>query len=73
MVKEYTCIYFGKSQAILLIQVILPLFSFLSSSGSGFEAFVSHNGELVVAVHSKKEYYTAVVEDADILDSNWVI
>ena len=34
---------------------------------------MSHNGELVVAVHSKKEYYTAVVEDADILDSNWVI
>ena len=33
---------------------------------------MSHHGDIVVAVHSKKEYYTAVVEDADILDSNWV-
>ena len=30
------------------------------------------HGDIVVAEHNKKEYFTAVAEDVGILDSNWV-
>ena len=33
---------------------------------------MTHHGDYVVAVYSKKEYFTTVAEDVGILDSNWV-
>ena len=33
---------------------------------------MTHHGDIVVAVHSKKEYFTAVAEDVGVLDSYWV-
>jgi len=49
-------------------------FSFLSNSGSGFEAFVKETGELIISVFGKKEHYTVEVPDSakTMLDGHWV-
>jgi hypothetical protein len=48
------------------------LYSFLSPSGVGFEAFfTSTTGILVVAVSLKKEYLTVAVPDRPLLDMQW--
>ena len=49
-------------------------FSFLSNSGSGFEAFVKETGELIISVFGKKEHFTVEVPDSakTMLDGHWV-
>ncbi|XP_022079256.1 neurobeachin-like protein 1 [Acanthaster planci] len=47
------------------------LYSFFTGNGAGFEAFFTHDGVLVVAVCTKKEYYTVSLTDYPISDSQW--
>ena len=49
-------------------------FSFLSNSGSGFEAFVKETGELIISVFGKKDHFTVEVPDSakTMLDGHWV-
>lgn len=48
------------------------LFSFFTPGGTGFEAFISSAGVLVVAVCTKKEYVTVLLPDYCFCDSLWV-
>nr|XP_015214918.1 PREDICTED: neurobeachin-like protein 1 [Lepisosteus oculatus] len=47
------------------------LYSFFTASGTGFEAFISSSGVLVVAVCTKKEYTTVMLPDHCFCDSLW--
>ncbi|XP_048190361.1 LOW QUALITY PROTEIN: neurobeachin-like protein 2 [Perognathus longimembris pacificus] len=47
------------------------LYSFFSSGGSGFEAFFTAAGTLVVAVCTRKEYLTVSLPDVPFADSAW--
>ncbi|OCT63836.1 neurobeachin-like protein 1 isoform X1 [Xenopus laevis] len=47
------------------------LYSFFTSSGTGFEAFITSSGVLVVAVCTKKEYATVMLPDHCFCDSLW--
>ncbi|KAM6169581.1 LOW QUALITY PROTEIN: neurobeachin-like protein 2 [Rhynchocyon petersi] len=47
------------------------LYSFFTSSGSGFEAFFTATGTLVVAVCTRKEYLTMSVPEVSFTDSAW--
>ncbi|KAM4626241.1 neurobeachin-like protein 1 [Discoglossus pictus] len=47
------------------------LYSFFTSSGMGFEAFINSSGVLVVAVCTKKEYATVMLPDHCFCDSLW--
>uniref|UniRef100_A0A8D1AC25 Neurobeachin-like protein 2 n=1 Tax=Sus scrofa TaxID=9823 RepID=A0A8D1AC25_PIG len=47
------------------------LYSFFTSSGSGFEAFFTAAGTLVVAVCTRKEYLTMSLPEVSFLDSTW--
>ncbi|XP_075036253.1 neurobeachin-like protein 1 [Mixophyes fleayi] len=47
------------------------LYSFFTNSGTGFEAFISSSGFLVVAVCTKKEYTTVKLPDHCFCDSLW--
>uniref|UniRef100_H3B2H2 Neurobeachin-like protein 2 n=1 Tax=Latimeria chalumnae TaxID=7897 RepID=H3B2H2_LATCH len=48
------------------------LYSFFTASGTGFEAFLTSSGMLVVAVCTKKEYTTVMLPDHCFCDSLWV-
>ncbi|KAK0136008.1 Neurobeachin-like protein 1 [Merluccius polli] len=48
------------------------LYSFFTPGGTGFEAFISSAGLLVVAVCTKKEYVTVMLPDYCFCDSLWV-
>ncbi|XP_066543971.1 neurobeachin-like protein 1 isoform X1 [Amia ocellicauda] len=47
------------------------LYSYFTASGTGFEAFISSSGVLVVAVCTKKEYVTVMLPDHCFFDSLW--
>nr|XP_020023925.1 neurobeachin-like protein 2 isoform X4 [Castor canadensis] len=47
------------------------LYSFFTSSGSGFEAFFTAAGTLVVAVCTRKEYMTMSLPEVSFADSAW--
>ncbi|XP_044151242.1 neurobeachin-like protein 2 isoform X2 [Bufo gargarizans] len=47
------------------------LYSFFAASGTGFEAFFTADGMLVVAVCTKKEYMTVAVPELQFNDSLW--
>ncbi|XP_069377494.1 neurobeachin-like protein 1 isoform X2 [Paralichthys olivaceus] len=47
------------------------LYSFFTPGGTGFEAFISSAGVLVVAVCTKKEYVTVMLPDNCFCDSLW--
>ncbi|XP_064167820.1 neurobeachin-like protein 1 isoform X1 [Anguilla rostrata] len=47
------------------------LYSFFTPGGTGFEAFISSAGVLVVAVCTKKEYVTVMLPDYCFCDSLW--
>ncbi|XP_007949943.1 neurobeachin-like protein 2 [Orycteropus afer afer] len=47
------------------------LYSFFTSSGSGFEAFFTAAGTLVVAVCTRKEYLTMSLSEVSFTDSAW--
>ncbi|XP_052812655.1 neurobeachin-like protein 1 isoform X3 [Mya arenaria] len=49
------------------------LYSFLSNSGSGFEAFIKESGELTISVFSKKDHHSVTVPEtgAILLDEHW--
>ncbi|KAM8758503.1 neurobeachin-like protein 2 [Rhynchonycteris naso] len=47
------------------------LYSFFSSGGSGFEAFFTAAGTLVVAVCTRKEYLTMSLPEVSFADSVW--
>ncbi|WAR10788.1 NBEL1-like protein [Mya arenaria] len=47
--------------------------TFLSNSGSGFEAFIKESGELTISVFSKKDHHSVTVPEtgAILLDEHW--
>ncbi|XP_030052735.1 neurobeachin-like protein 2 isoform X1 [Microcaecilia unicolor] len=47
------------------------LYSFFTSSGTGFEAFFTTDGMLVVAVCTKKDYMTVALPEINFSDSVW--
>ena len=47
-------------------------FSFLNSTGEGFEAFFTEKGFLVIGVCTKKEYLTTSVTKVPFGDQEWV-
>ncbi|XP_064452930.1 neurobeachin-like protein 2 isoform X7 [Mirounga angustirostris] len=47
------------------------LYSFFASNGSGFEAFFTAAGTLVVAVCTRKEYLTMSLPEVSFADSAW--
>ncbi|XP_028742695.1 neurobeachin-like protein 2 isoform X2 [Peromyscus leucopus] len=47
------------------------LYSFFTSNGSGFEAFFTAAGTLVVAVCTRKEYITVSLPEVSFADSAW--
>uniref|UniRef100_A0A8D2LFF2 Neurobeachin-like protein 2 n=1 Tax=Varanus komodoensis TaxID=61221 RepID=A0A8D2LFF2_VARKO len=48
------------------------LYSFFTASGTGFEAFFTADGVLVVAVCTKKEYMTVALPEFPFNDAAWV-
>ena len=46
-------------------------YSFYSSNGCGFEAFVTSGGTFVVAVAHKKEFLAVPLEDGPLDDELW--
>lgn len=52
-------------------KIFIP-YSFFTPGGTGFEAFISSAGVLVVAVCTKKEYVTVMLPDYCFCDSLWV-
>lgn len=57
---------------IMFTWVCVPASSFFTPGGTGFEAFISSAGVLVVAVCTKKEYVTVMLPDYCFCDSLWV-
>lgn len=55
-----------------IILTFVYAFSFFTPGGTGFEAFISSAGLLVVAVCTKKEYVTVMLPDYCFCDSLWV-
>ncbi|KAM7336917.1 hypothetical protein ACRRTK_003036 [Alexandromys fortis] len=49
------------------------LYSFFTSNGSGFEAFFTAAGTLVVAVCTRKEYITMSLPEVSFADSAWSV
>ncbi|XP_063076336.1 neurobeachin-like protein 2 isoform X2 [Engraulis encrasicolus] len=47
------------------------LYSFFTASGTGFEAFFTMEGVLVVAVCTKKDYMAVALPDKPLVDSIW--
>eukprot|EP00057_Strongylocentrotus_purpuratus_P026068 XP_011680542.1 PREDICTED: neurobeachin-like protein 1 isoform X2 [Strongylocentrotus purpuratus] len=47
------------------------LYSFYTASGCGFEAFFTLDGVLVVAICTKKEFFSVSLTDYPITDNNW--
>uniref|UniRef100_A0A8C5N2A9 Neurobeachin like 1 n=1 Tax=Leptobrachium leishanense TaxID=445787 RepID=A0A8C5N2A9_9ANUR len=47
------------------------LYSFFTDNGTGFEAFITSSGSLVVAICTKKEYATVTLSDHCFCDSLW--
>lgn len=52
--------------------MLSPLRSFFTASGTGFEAFFTTDGMLVVAVCTKKDYMTVALPEVAFNDSAWV-
>uniref|UniRef100_A0AAY4CST8 Neurobeachin-like protein 2 n=1 Tax=Denticeps clupeoides TaxID=299321 RepID=A0AAY4CST8_9TELE len=48
------------------------LYSFFTASGTGFEAFFTMEGVLVVAVCTKKDYMAVSLPERPLIDSAWV-
>ena len=55
-----------------IVSTFFYSYSFLSANGTGFEAFFTPNGHLVVAVVTRKEYVTAPLVDVVLADDLWV-
>lgn len=53
-------------------RAVLPFCSFFTASGTGFEAFFTADGMLVVAVCTKKDYMTVALPEVAFNDSAWV-
>uniref|UniRef100_A0A182K234 DUF4704 domain-containing protein n=1 Tax=Anopheles christyi TaxID=43041 RepID=A0A182K234_9DIPT len=47
------------------------LFSLTTNYGTGYEFFVQKNGNFVVSVITKKEFFTATVQSPQLLDGRW--
>ncbi|XP_021366386.1 neurobeachin-like protein 1 isoform X2 [Mizuhopecten yessoensis] len=47
------------------------LYSFVSSAGCGFEAFVTPTFDIVIAVYNRKEYSTVIVTETGLHDNLW--
>ncbi|XP_053679026.1 neurobeachin-like protein 1 [Anopheles nili] len=47
------------------------LFSLTTNYGTGYEFFIQKNGNLVVSVITKKEFFTATVQSPQLLDGRW--
>ncbi|XP_065051660.1 neurobeachin-like protein 2 [Rhopilema esculentum] len=47
------------------------LYSFLSSTGEGFEAFFTEKGYLIIAVCTKKDYFASSVTELPFGDQEW--
>ena len=47
------------------------LFSLTTNYGTGYEFFVQKNGNFVVSVITKKEFFTATVTSPQLLDGRW--
>lgn len=60
----------GEQERAGITSLLAP--SFFTSSGSGFEAFFTAAGTLVVAVCTRKEYMTVSVPEVSFADSTWV-
>lgn len=60
----------GEQEGAGITGLLAP--SFFTSSGSGFEAFFTAAGTLVVAVCTRKEYMTVSLPEASFADSAWV-
>lgn len=64
-----------QKKAVMLTQTVslyIISCSFFTPGGTGFEAFISSAGTLVVAVCTKKEYVTVMLPDYCFCDSLWV-
>lgn len=55
-----------------LIQYVIDYPSFFTASGTGFEAFFTMEGVLVVAVCTKKEYMAVSLPELPLNDGVWV-
>uniref|UniRef100_A0A672MW73 Neurobeachin like 1 n=1 Tax=Sinocyclocheilus grahami TaxID=75366 RepID=A0A672MW73_SINGR len=64
-------IYFYYDSYKKKIMFCVFLCSFFTPGGTGFEAFISSAGVLVVAVCTKKEYVTVMLPDYCFCDSLW--
>uniref|UniRef100_A0AAY4CT28 Neurobeachin-like protein 2 n=1 Tax=Denticeps clupeoides TaxID=299321 RepID=A0AAY4CT28_9TELE len=51
--------------------LFFPLLSFFTASGTGFEAFFTMEGVLVVAVCTKKDYMAVSLPERPLIDSAW--
>ncbi|XP_058454329.1 neurobeachin-like protein 1 isoform X1 [Malaya genurostris] len=47
------------------------LFSLTTNFGTGYEFFIQKNGNFVVSVITKKEFFTATVQSTHLLDGRW--
>uniref|UniRef100_A0A182W0M1 DUF4704 domain-containing protein n=1 Tax=Anopheles minimus TaxID=112268 RepID=A0A182W0M1_9DIPT len=47
------------------------LFSLTTNYGTGYEFFIQKNGNFVVSVITKKEFFTATVQSPQLLDGRW--
>lgn len=55
-----------------MTQFVMYFPSFFTASGTGFEAFFTMEGVLVVAVCTKKEYMAVTLPEKPLNDGAWV-
>ena len=67
-------LFFMKSDSLCIKKnSIWFFFSFYNDQGVGVEAFFTLGCQLVVAVSTKKSYYTVALNESPLIDNKWVI
>lgn len=63
--------HFNDEEGINLQNYRRHLFSLTTNFGTGYEFFIQKNGNFVVSVITKKEFFTATAQSTHLLDGRW--
>ncbi|XP_021704634.1 neurobeachin-like protein 1 isoform X1 [Aedes aegypti] len=63
--------HYSDEEGINLQNYRRHLFSLTTNFGTGYEFFVQKNGNFVVSVITKKEFFTATAQSTHLLDGRW--
>ena len=69
----FQCACYSRTVTLVSCHWLFVCYSFVSSSGCGFEAFITSEFDLVIATFNKKEHSSAVVTETELGNGLWVI